>query len=153
MEVLAQFHPKVIHFAIAFLLGYVLLELLGAFLKKDFLSKSAHLLLFLGVLGALAAVITGNQAFNVWEYWNKESSALMESHETYATITIFYFFAVLVLRTFFVFKKKFSGFIPYAFVVLAVIGTYFVYQTGEMGGAMVYKHGIGTEYKIKIMEE
>lgn len=152
MELLAEFHPKVVHFPIAFLLGYVLLEFLGVILKKEFLSKAAHLLLFFGVLGAFAAVLTGRQAEEAFEYWNKESSNLLEEHELYATITQWYFAGLLAVRTFLSFNKKFVGVFKYIILVLAIIGVYFVFETGEHGGKMVYEHGIGTKFKIKVME-
>jgi uncharacterized membrane protein len=152
MEFLSAFHPKVIHFPITFLLGYFLFEFLGIVLKKDFLSKAAHLLLLLGVLGALAAVLTGRAAEEAFEYWNKQSGELMEEHELYANLTLWYFVALLILRTFIAFKKKFIGIVRYVILVLALVGVYFVFQTGEHGGKMVYEHGIGTEYKIKQME-
>ena len=80
MEFLAQLHPKIIHFPIAFLLVYLLLEMLGAIMKKDFFSKVAHLFLLFGVLGALAAVLTDNQAEDAFEGWNKTTSAILETH-------------------------------------------------------------------------
>jgi uncharacterized membrane protein len=129
-----------------------LFEFLGIVLKKDFLSKAAHLLLFLGVLGAVAAVLTGRAAEEAFEYWNKQSGELMEEHELYANLTLWYFAALLVLRTFIAFKKKFIGMVRYVILLLALVGVYFVYQTGEYGGKMVYEHGIGTQYKIKQME-
>ena len=152
MEFLVAFHPKVIHFPIAFLMSYFLFELLGIVFKKEFLSKAAHLLLFLGVLGALAAVLTGNQAEEAFEYWNKQSGALLEEHEMYANLTLWYFTGLLVLRTFVAFRKKFIGIVQYIILVLAMVGVYFVFQTGEHGGKMVYDHGVGTQYKIKQME-
>lgn len=152
MEFLASFHPKVIHFPIAFLLGYFLFELLGIVFKKEFLSKAAHLLLLLGVLGALAAVMTGREAEETFEYWNKQSGELMEEHEMFANLTFWYFTGILVLRTFVTFKNKFVGIVKYAILVLAFVGVYFIYQTGEYGGKMVYEHGVGTQYKIKQME-
>jgi len=152
MEFLAALHPKVIHFPIAFLLGYFLFEFLGIVLKKEFLSKAAHLLLLLGVLGAFAAVLTGRQAEEAFEYWNKQSSELLEEHELYANLTLWYFAVLLMLRTFISFKKKFVGIVQYVILVLALVGVYFVYEAGEHGGKMVYQHGVGTEYKIKQME-
>jgi|NGEPerStandDraft_6_1074524.scaffolds.fasta_scaffold196707_2 uncharacterized membrane protein len=152
MEFLAQFHPKIIHFPIAFLLVYLLLELLGAIFKKNFFSKAAHLFLLFGVLGALAAVITGNQAENAFEDWNKTTSAILETHSTYANITLWYFTALLVIRTFLVLRKKFSNLFKYLFCLLGIIGTYFIYQTGEHGGEMVFQHGVGTQYHIKADE-
>ncbi|HED05052.1 MAG TPA: DUF2231 domain-containing protein [Ignavibacteria bacterium] len=154
MEFLAQFHPIVVHFPIAFFLGYVLFEIIGAFTKKDFFSKTAHLLLFLGVLGALVAVLTGSQAEDVAQSWQKAGNifpakalSAIGEHADSATLTLWYFFALLVLRTYFVLKKKFTKGIKYIFIVLALVGSFFVYRTGKLGGNLVYKYGIGTEFK------
>ena len=62
MEFLAGLHPQIVHFPIALLILYSIFEILGILLKKDFLQKSAYLLLGLGVLVSVAAVLTGNQA-------------------------------------------------------------------------------------------
>jgi uncharacterized membrane protein len=152
MDFLSTLHPKVIHFPIAFLLSYFLFELLGVIFKKDFLQKSAHLILFLGVLGALAAVFTGREAEEAFDYWNKQSGELMEEHEMFANLTLWYFVALLALRTFLAFNKKFIGVIQYVVLLLAIIGVYFVFQTGDHGGRMVYEYGVGTQYKIHQME-
>jgi len=152
MEFLAQFHPKIIHFPIAFLLVYLLLELLGAIFKKEFFSKSAHLFLLFGVLGALAAVLTGNQAENAYEGWNKTTSAILDIHSMYANITLWFFTALLVLRTFLVLRKKFNNLFKYIFCILAIVGAYFIYQTGEHGGQMVFQHGVGTPFHVKYDE-
>jgi uncharacterized membrane protein len=152
VEFLAQFHPKVIHFPIAFLLVYLFLELVGAIFKKDFFSKTAHLFLLFGVLGALAAVLTGNQAENAFEGWNKTTSAILETHSTYANITLWFFSGLLVIRTILVLKKKFNSFFKYIFCLLGIAGAYFVYQTGEHGGEMVFHHGVGTQFHNKADE-
>lgn len=151
MEFLAQLHPKIVHFPIALLSTYVLLEIIGVVFKRDFFSKTAHLILLLGVLGALAAVLTGNQAEDVAHLWLKQGANInvnaIENHSTYANITLWFFAALLVLRTFAVLKKKFTGYIKYAFVVLAIIGFLFIYQTGKLGGKLVYDYGTGTQLK------
>jgi uncharacterized membrane protein len=157
MEFLAEFHPRIIHFPIAFLLGYVLLETIGIVFKKNFFSKAAHLCLFFGVLGAVAAVLSGKQAEAVAEMWEERGAIIpfgaMLEHENWATITLWYFVGVLVLRTFVVLRKKFVGLIMYGFLVLAIVGAYFVYETGDHGGKLVYKHGVGTELKKAEIEE
>ncbi|SRR5690606_6621764 len=157
MEFLAEFHPRVVHFAIALLFVYPFLELAGAVSKRDFFSKTAHLILFLGVLGALAAVLTGNQAFAVASQWEEQGAIIpfkaINEHIDWATITAWYFGILLVIRTFLVLKKKFTGVIKFAVVVLALAGAYFVYETGDHGGALVYKHGVGTELKKMEIEE
>jgi uncharacterized membrane protein len=153
MEFLSAFHPKVVHFPIAFLFLYTLLEFIGVVFKKEFFQKAAHLILFFGVLGAFAAVITGREAEEAFDYWNKASGALVEMHEYYANLTIWFFTILLVFRTAVVIKKRFTGVISYIFLILAFVGAYLVFWTGELGGEMVYKHGVGTEYKIKMEEE
>jgi uncharacterized membrane protein len=151
MEFLSKLHPDIVHFPIAFLLAYVLFEILGIILKKEFLSKSAHLFLFLGILGLIAAVLTGNQAKDAAHKLSKTGISIsfkaINEHEDYANITLWFFAALLVLRTMAAIKKKFIGTIKYSFIILALIGAFLVYETGEHGGILVYKHGIGTDLK------
>ena len=156
------FHPRFVHFPIALLSTYILLEIIGVVFKKDFFSKAAHLILFLGVLGAVAAVLTGNMAEEAAEKLFDEKDIIIpfgsiSDHENWATITVWYFAGVLVLRTFFVLKKSFKGIYQYIFIVLAIVGMYFVYQTGEHGAKLVYglkeKGGVGTELKETQVEE
>ncbi len=107
--------------------------------------------MLLGVLGAFTAVLTGNQAADVASAWENKGAiipfGLISEHEEWANITLWFFTAVLVLRTISVIKKKFEGKIKIAFVILAFIGVYFVYETGEHGGKLVYDKGVGTELK------
>ena len=149
MEFLAQLHPKIVHFPIAFFLAYVLFELMGIILKKEFFLKAAHLILFLGVLGAIAAVLTGNSAEQIARQLSKEGAAVplnaIGNHEDFANFTMWYFTGLLVFRTFLALKKKFIGKIRLLFILLALIGSFLVYQTGELGGKLVYKYGIGTD--------
>jgi uncharacterized membrane protein len=151
MEFLAGLHPKIVHYPIAFLLIYVLLEIAGVLSKKAFFQKSAHLFLLLGVIAAVAAVITGNQAADIASKLKDKGaiipSGLISEHQEYATITLWYFTLLLVLRTFFVLKKRFRGFVQYIFILLAITGGYLIYQTGDHGGRLVYDHGVGTELK------
>ncbi len=151
MEFLSQLHPQLVHFPIAFLVIYALLEIAGILSGKEFFQKAAYLFLFLGVLAAVAAVITGNQAAEIASKWKGKGAAiptkLISEHEDYATITLWYFTGLLVLRTFLFLKKKFTGAAKYLFILLAAIGLYLVYQTGDHGGKLVYDHGVGTELK------
>ncbi len=157
MEFLAENHPRVIHFAIAFLFAYPFVELLALLLKKDYLEKAAHLILLFGVLAATAAVITGNQAADAASILEEKGAIIpfgsINEHEEYATITLVYFTALLLLRTFLVLKHKYKGYLKYIIVVLAFIGAYLVFETGDHGGRLVYKFGVGTELKKMEIEE
>jgi uncharacterized membrane protein len=156
------FHPRFVHFPIALLSTYILLEVIGVVFKKDFFSKTAHLILFLGVLGAFAAVLTGNMAEEAAEKLFDEKDILVpfgaiSDHENWATITVWYFAGLLVIRTFVVLKKSFKGIVQYIFIVLAVAGMYFIYETGEHGARLVYgleeMGGVGTELKETMSDE
>lgn len=150
MEFFAELHPKIVHFPIALFLTYVLFEVLYFFLKKDSLNVGVNLLLFLGVLSAIAAVITGNQASEYAEYLFERDGVkipfgLMSEHQTYATWTLFWFSGILIVRTILNFKKKLKGILQLIILVLSLIGAYLIYQTGNHGGELVYEYGVGTK--------
>jgi uncharacterized membrane protein len=142
---LAEIHPKVVHFPVALLTTYSILEIAGIVFNKEFLTKSALLVLCLGVVTSLLAVLTGNQAANDFVYWTDESSALLNKHQTYATFLLWISAIVCGLRIFAVTRKKFVGLIKYVFLVFAIVILFLVSQTGLYGGDLVKKYGIGTD--------
>jgi uncharacterized membrane protein len=142
---LAEIHPKVVHFPVALLTTYSLLEIVGIVFKKEFISKSALLILSLGVVTAFFAVLTGNQASADFIFWTDDSSALLGEHQTYATYLLWLSVLVCGFRIFVVLKKKFFGITKYLFILFALMILFLVYQTGMHGGDLVKKYGIGTE--------
>lgn len=134
MEFLANLHHKVIHFPIAFLLLYPLMEILALITGKDFFTKSAGVFLLIGTIGSLAAVFTGNQAFTFIKEWQNESLKIFEWHQTFASISVWYFTALLILRTYLTIKKKLNRKILFGFVLLSLFGGYLIFQTANYGG-------------------
>ena len=150
---LAEIHPKVVHFPVALLTTYSLLEIVGIVFKKEFISQSALLILCLGVVTAFVAVLTGNQASTDFNFWTDDSSALLVEHQTYATYLLWLSVLVCGFRIFVVLKKKFSGITKYLFILFALMILFLVYQTGIHGGDLVKKYGIGTDgFETKIPE-
>lgn len=148
MEFLSQLHPRIVHFPIAFFILYFFFESGGIILRKDFLLKAALIILIAGVLTSLMAVLSGNQAQASAAMLSSKGSnlkELIEIHEEYATITLFYFSALLFLRVYLSSKKKFEGNVRYLFILLGLIGCYLIYTTGIHGGDLVFKHGVGTQ--------
>lgn len=154
MEFLASMHPVAVHFPIVLFILYTLFEAAGILLKKDFLSNSAYVILVLAIIASLAAVLTGDQALKIAELINRNNLkagssgiplGIVQKHEDFATITLWYFVALLVIRVVLKVKKKFTGFYKYAVLIIAFAGTLLVLKTGELGGELVYKHGVGTE--------
>jgi uncharacterized membrane protein len=136
MEFLAGIHPKVVHFPIAFLMFYPLMELIFLFTRKDFFSKAALLFLTIGVIGSFFAVLSGNQAFEFVKNWNNEGKEVFSEHQTFANLTVWYFSVLLVVRYFLFVKKKLNHTIISVIFVLSLIGSYLVYQTGNYGGKL-----------------
>ena len=150
---LADIHPKVVHFPIALLTTYSLLEIVGIIFKKEFISKSALLILCLGVVTAFFAVLTGNQAAADFKFWTEESKTLWGEHQTYATYLLWFSVIVCGFRIFVVIKKKFIGFTKYLFILFALMIIFLVYHTGIHGGDLVKKYGVGTDvFDTKISE-
>jgi uncharacterized membrane protein len=149
MEFLAELHPRIVHFPVVLFILYFFLEAFGILLKKDYLSKSAYIILVAGIVTAVAAVLTGNQAHEAAKMILKEKNNLLnemiEQHEQNATITLWYFLAILILRTYLIIKKKFENNWKYIFIPLGLAGCYLIYITGIHGGELVFKYGIGTQ--------
>ena len=147
MNFLAELHPLVIHFPIAFLFLFVGLEITSLFLKKDYLKNISHLLLLISVIALIAAVFSGNQSMQLvtGEISSNDILTQMEAHEQFATITLWYYFALLMFRTYLFVNKKFESMLQYLFVIFAVFGLYFIFTTAKLGGVLVYDFGIGTK--------
>ena len=136
MEFLASIHPKVVHFPIAFLMLYPLMELLFIFTRKDFFSKAAFLFLTVGVVGALFAVLSGNQASELVKNWTAEGKDIFNNHQTYANLTVWFYAILLVVRYSLFVKKKLNRTVISIIFVLSLLGGYFVYQAGNYGGKL-----------------
>ena len=150
MEELSRLHPFIVHFPITLFTIYFLFELFAVLLKKEYLSKGAHLILVIGIISAFGAMLTGNQAYTSLKYWEPASLKIFNEHQTFANITTWYFFALLIVRTYLVIKKKFSIVYQIIIIVLAAVGIFFIFQTGYYGGELVNKFGINKEFRINI---
>ena len=157
MNDMAALHPVTVHFPIVLLLLYILFETMGAILKKDFLQKSAYIILAIAIIASLAAVFTGDQALKAAEAWDKSRTGekniplnIIDQHKDFATITLWYYTGLLIARTALIVKKKFDGLPKYGILLLAIAGGFLIFRTGSLGGELVYKHRVGTEVIIPI---
>lgn len=147
-------HPLFVHFPIALLLVYSFLKILP--FKKWFPSVSwgqiERALLFFGVIGAFAALSTGETA----EHLARPDRALVEMHSLFATMSTWLYGALLlgeialVVRTTFATKitlpavLKLAAFLEKILCnrifskILAFLGLIAISVTGLLGGVMVY---------------
>ena len=144
MEFLAGIHAKIIHFPIAFLMLYPVIELLFFITGKEFFNKAAFLFLTIGVVTVFFAVLSGNQAFEIVKDWSAKSREVFNLHQNYANITVWYSTALLVFKYFMFNKKKLNRTLTVVLILLSFIGSYFVFQAGYYGGKVAHQNVIST---------
>lgn len=144
-------HPIIVHFPVALLTIYALLEVLtfNSRLRASpsFFAIKAFLLV-VGFLGSIAATISGEHALQMGgEYLSKEIS---HAHEEYGEMTrnVFGLLTLIYLSMYIKhprIQKIGDFFRKYFFITiaLAIVGLILVSITGALGGALVY----GTEAK------
>ncbi len=148
METLSKLHPLIVHFPVAFFVLYFILETTGAVFKKEYFTKTAVFVLGLGVLTSLLAVLTGNQAHeavkNVFSNKNIIINEIINRHENFATLSLWYFTILFFIRIYLSIKNKFDYKYGYLFILLGAIGCVLILYAGYYGGILVFEHGVGT---------
>lgn len=130
-------HPIVVHFPVAFLFLYSIIKIIP--LKKWFPSISwkqiERFLLFLGVLGAIAALFTGGIA----EQLVQPNHRLVEAHSTFAFISTIIYGLLILIEIIAILKSKYINLSNGKFSkFLAFLGLISISITGMLGGVMVY---------------
>ncbi len=139
---MANIHPLLVHFPIAFLNGFLLLELLGLLLKKDALTDAAAWMLYLGTAGAAAAVGTGLWAATTVRH-SEETHAIMERHE-YLGITVLVLALLLTIWRIYVHGRfSFKARALHLFISFIMVAT--MTFGADLGGIMVYKYGVAVQ--------
>lgn len=135
-------HPLFVHFPIALLFLYSLIKVIpfNKWFPRLAWRDLERLLLALGILGAFAALLTGETA----EHLAHPDRALVEMHSFFAT-TATCLYGLLLLGELLALVKqpliaKLSGFLTHSVIsrVLAGLGFIAIVITGVLGGVMVY---------------
>jgi len=135
-------HPFLIHFPIVLLPLSAGMDLCALWRDRRDWHNMAYALWILGVVGALAAVISGNAA--AAEYWqDAKVGAAISKHEDWATATLILAIVVLLGRLPLHLKqdltrRRLAGWIVAALAVCAL-----GWATGYWGGELVYGYGVG----------
>lgn len=139
-------HAILIHFPIALILVGFFSEIIALLSKRDFFKKSASYLLLLGVLGVIAAYISGGYAGEGIE--EGPLKIPMEMHEDAALITLWIAILTALFQlvvAYFNYKKLWTRLVG-LLLFLALVGA--VIRTGCLGGQLVYSHGAGVELAL-----
>lgn len=140
---IAELHPLVVHFPIALLIVAVLFDLAALLLKREDLSSGALYLQGIAALGAIAAVLTGNEAEEPVEHL-AGIEPILERHEDLGKILMWAVIAVVALRLVLTLKKKMDHQGARALAAVLSLGlAALVGVTGFFGGKLVYEYGAG----------
>ncbi len=163
-----DYHPIVVHIPVAFLMIFSIFEIITIIFFSKFKDKffwTKVFLLIVGLLGAQAALSTGEMASHINN--GEVSREILRAHENWASLASGIFFGILIAYLFiliyketkleeklsklinrsdftkkvFSIKKKIGEFFyknSWIFVLASIAGFIAVSVTGALGGAMVY---------------
>lgn len=137
-------HPVIVHFPIALLLTSILSDLLSTFLAGTFFRKAGLYLLVLGVIGAAAAGVSGEQAREGLGAGAGLPLAI-DRHASFATGTIWTFIGLLLCRIYLLTKGRFISSYRTLYTLASLIAGGLLIMTSYTGGELVFKYGAGVE--------
>lgn len=137
-------HPLMVHFPIALLISAVGLNLLALVLRRvDWLKNATASLFILGAISAGVTYLTGRQAADSIDLPTDAYSVLSE-HADLALLTLILYGVVAAINAFFLWKSfDVKPWFLYGTFLAAAGGLYFLVETGEHGGELVFRHGAG----------
>lgn len=136
-------HPAVVHFAIALTFAALLLEMLARHPRLRSLQAGGLVLVVLAALAAMVAVVTG-RAEGLAAVVPEGARSLVETHEEIGETAMWWLLGVAALRVLLGAWRRYTGWRPWAFLLLATVGACLVGYNGWLGGRMVFDHGVGT---------
>ncbi|MEI6746726.1 MAG: DUF2231 domain-containing protein [Methylococcaceae bacterium] len=135
---LANIHPLLVHFPIAFLSLFVVVDLIGTAAKKSEWRSFASGLLYLGTVFAGLTVWAGFNAADTVPH-NHNVHDIMERHEQLGLSILALSMALLAWRL----RRPVDGWGIYNVFSIVLLGL--VIFGADLGGLMVYKYGVAVE--------
>jgi uncharacterized membrane protein len=135
-------HPLLVHFPIAFLSAFFVVDLLGTLAKKAHWRSVASCLLYLGTVAAGFTVLAGFNAASTVAH-GQNVHAIMENHEHFGV-------SVLTLATVLsAWRLKSQGVIQdganVLFLILSALLFLIMSLGADLGGLMVYHYGVSVD--------
>lgn len=132
-------HPYLVHFPIALLSLFFLLEILGLLFRREGLRQTASIMLYCGTLGAVAAVAAGLYAAASVPH-DETVHDIMEWHERLGLTVASLATVLSVWRL--TAKHRIEGMAVALHLFLGAIMTASMMVGADLGGLMVYGHGV-----------
>ena len=134
---ISNYHPLVVHFPIAFLFSFFLLDVLGSVLKKAKWREVAAYFLYAGAISAVFTVIVGFMAAYSLPH-NAMVHGLMLKHQ-YLGVSVMLLSMVLAVWRYK--AVEITGGAQHFFVTLSAILCLLLVFGADVGGFMVYGYG------------
>ena len=145
---LPNLHPAVVHFPLALLPIALALDL-ASFLwsRRLWIDRGAAALYALGTLGAGAAYLAGEAAEDGLGRLPPPATLLVAEHADWARLTLWTFVGISAARFVLAWRARPDGprllrVARAALFAAAACGTWFLFETADRGGALVYRHGV-----------
>jgi len=142
-------HPLIVHFPIAFLFAFFFVDLCGTLFKSVRLRTSASTLLYLGIISVIGAVAAGLHAATTVPH-DEVTHAIMEEHEHFGLTVAFLSIALGIWRI--ISAENLKGLVNFLHLSIALVILIIMTIGVDLGGLMVYKHGVGVK-KINRTQE
>jgi uncharacterized membrane protein len=135
-------HPLIVHFPIAFLIGFLLLEVIGLAFRNIAIRQIASGMLYLGAVGAVAAATAGLIAEETVPH-GAAVHEIMEWHERLGLTVASLAVVMAVWRA--ASGVRFSAMALALHLFLAGIIAVCLFFAADLGGLMVYQYGVGVK--------
>jgi uncharacterized membrane protein len=142
MAAMANVHPLFVHFPIALLSAFIVMEILGVVFRRDQLRTAATWMLYLGTLGAAAAVIAGFIGAAKVPH-SEEVHKILKWHELLGSTVLALAVFLSAWRT--IAGAGFSAVAQAVHILIGIIMVTVMTFGADLGGLMVYKYGVATE--------
>ncbi len=139
---IVKIHPPAVHFGIAIPVATLVLHAFYHLRRRE-PDGVEFLMVFLSALSTAGAALSGYIAHESIEDLpiSAEALELLHTHETLGIAVALLFGVVLGLRVLYHFKRISVLHHLYAFLLL--VGIFLIFYQGNLGGRLVYDHGIG----------
>ncbi len=140
-------HPMIVHFPIAFIVGALGADLLALLVRRwEWLRPATVALYVIGGASAVLTYLTGTWAADAVSVPAEAQSVLTE-HSNLAWWTMWFFGVYALVRLGVHLWPRTRGRIGVraGLLVLALGGGYLLYETGDHGAEMVFRHGVGVQ--------
>ena len=139
---MANIHPVVVHFPIALLVMFFIVDLVASILQKDSWRQVAAGMLYLGTIAAGVSVAVGLMAAGSVEH-GENVHLIMERHKLIGISILCLSLMLSIWRL--LSGGAIKGVTNIIFLIFAVVLNILIMLGADLGGLMVYKYGVAVE--------